>query len=165
MAPLSPSALHLLPTASVPLGVPLGHPTDTQALRSLTGWGAVGLGLQAGLPQRCLQHLCHFPSLALQGLSNPVSMSGGLASPRPRPLEHGQRPRGQAATCQAQAQFYSSCRQKNETGATGVQLSETQPQGFTWRTHVSKEDFAGISLVQAGRGAASKDLCEGEGEH
>lgn len=46
-----------------------------------------------------------------------------------------------------------------------MQLSETKPQGFTWRTHVSKEDFAGISLVQAGRGAASKDLCEGKGEH
>lgn len=65
------------------------------------------------------------------------------------------------ATCRARAQLYSSRRQSDHGSG---QLSEIQPEGFAWRTHVTEEDFAGISLVQAGRGAASKDLGEGKGE-
>lgn len=104
-APLPPSAPPLLPTAGVPLGVPLGRPADTRVLCSLAGSGAAGLDLQTGLPEPCLQHLRHFPSLALHSLSNPLRMAEGLAPPRQHPSEHGQRPGGKMATCWARAQL------------------------------------------------------------
>lgn len=77
MAALPLSAPPLLPTAPVPLSVPLGCPTDTGGLLSLARHGAAGLGVEAELLEPCPQHL-----------SSLVSFTG-----TPRPFQaalHGQ---------------------------------------------------------------------------
>lgn len=58
--------------------------------------------------------------------------------------------RAGAATCQAQAQLYYSCRQEGQERCHwSRQVLETQVEGCVHGKQVSKEDFSGIVLFQA----------------